>query len=366
MLLGGDRLPGQISWRTDSMIYVRIDPATKVVGMLSIPRDLYVYIPGHGYNRINTADYQGEIEGYPGGGPALLNQTLLRNLGITFDHYIRVNFEGFKEIVNILGGIDVDVDCSVELWGADPQVPGGWKQIGFIPAGMRHMDGETALRYAQCRYKTPVFDRDQRQRKVLMAVRDRVLELGIPGLLPRALELLVTMRDMVQTDLGPSEIVTLAQLVPAVRPSSVNRRGIDLSMAPEWTTPEGSWVLLPNREKIAPVINGLLDPPPPRVSKLAQEAARVAVRNGTPAGGWARQVADRLELRGFMITEVGPADRNDYAETFIFSYSDKPYTVQNLQAYLGVEEENVRHEPNPSSEVDIMVILGDDFHTVCP
>jgi len=366
ILLAGDRLPGQISWRTDSIIYVRINPATKVVGMVSIPRDLWVYIPGHGYDRINTVDYQGESEGYPGAGPALLNETLLMNLGIAFDHYIRVNFEGFKEIVDILGGIDVDVECSVELWGADPDIPGAWKQIGFVPAGMQHMDGETALRYAQCRYNTPVFDRDRRQQKVLFAIRSRVLELGIPGLLPRALELLTTMRDMIQTDLGPSEIVTLAQLVPQIQPSSVNRRFIDLSMAAQWTTPEGAWVMLPDRAKIAAVINGLLEPPPPTVNRLKEEGARVAVRNGTPAAGWARQVVDRLELRGFLITAVGPADRNDYQETLIFSYSDKPYTVDNLQAYLGVNEENVRYEPNAPSEVDILVILGDDFYTVCP
>jgi LCP family protein required for cell wall assembly len=366
ILLGGDRLPGQIGWRTDSMIFVRIDPARKVVGMLSIPRDLWVYIPGHGYNRINTADYAGQSEGYPGGGPALLNETLLLNLGIRFDHYIRINFEGFKKIIDILGGIDVDVECSVELWGADPEKPGAWKKIGFVPAGMQHMDGQTALRYAQCRYNTPVFDRDRRQQQVLIAVRKRVLELGITGLVPRALELLTTMSDMIQTDLGPSQIATLAQLVPQVPVSSVTRRSIDLSMAPEWTTPEGAWVMLPDREKIAPVIMGLLDPPPPAVNKLAEENATVAIQNGTPAGGWARQVADRLESRGFQITEVGPADRNDYPETLIFVYNEKPYTISNLQAYLGVNQENVRYEPNPSGPADILVILGQDFHSACP
>ncbi|MGB3905598.1 MAG: LCP family protein [Anaerolineae bacterium] len=261
MLLGGDRRRGQTDWRTDTMIYVRIDPRTKIVGMVSIPRDLWVDIPGHGYDRLNTADYLGETQGYPGGGPALLNETLLLNLGIGFDHFVRVDFEGFKQIVDILGGIDVDVECSVELWGADPDKPGEWKQIGYIGAGMQHMDGLKALRYAQYRYKTPVFDRDRRQQKVLFAVRSRVMELGIPGLLPRALELLVTMREMVQTNLGPSEIMTLAQLVPKVQPSSVNRAYIDLTMATEWTTPEGAWVMLPNGEKIAPVIMGMLDPP---------------------------------------------------------------------------------------------------------
>ena len=348
------------------MIYVRIDPASKVVGMLSIPRDLWVHIPGYGDNRLNTADYLGESTGYPGGGPALLNETLLHNLGIGFDHYVRVNFEGFKRIVDILGGIDVDVECAVELWGADPDNPGGWKQIGYVPAGMQHLDGQTALRYAQCRYNTPVFDRDRRQQRVLFAVRDRVMELGITGLVTRTLELLVTMRDMVQSDLSPSGITSLAQLVPEVPPSNVNRANIDLSMAPQWTTPEGAWVLLPDREKIAPIIMGMLDPPAEKVNLLKQEGARIVLRNGTPRQGWARQIADRLEVRGFQIIEFAPANRTDYAETLIISYADKPYTVQNLQAYLEVKDENVRHEPGGSSEMDVLVILGDDFHTICP
>jgi LCP family protein required for cell wall assembly len=366
MLLGCDRLPGQVDWRTDTMIYVRIDPESKIVGMLSIPRDLWVEIPGYGFNRLNTADYLGESTGYPGGGPALLNATLLRNLGLQFDHYVRINFEGFKRIIDILGGIDVDVECAVELWGADPDRPGEWKQIGYVPAGMQHLDGLTALRYAQCRYNTPVFDRDLRQQKVLFAVRNRVMKLGIPGLLPRALELLVTMRDMVQTDLGPTGITSLAQLVPDVPVSNVNRANIDLSMAPQWTTPEGAWVLLPDREKIAPVIMGMLDPPSEKVNLLREEAATIVVRNGTLAGGWGRQIADRLQLRGFDIVEFGPADRTDYAETLIFSYSDKPYTVRNLQTYMEVKEGNVRYEPDEASEVDVLVILGDDFHTACP
>jgi LCP family protein required for cell wall assembly len=366
ILLGGDRLPGQVGWRTDTMIYVRIDPAAKVVGMLSIPRDLWVHIPGYGDDRLNTADYLGESTGYPGGGPALLNKTLLHNLGIGFDHYVRVNFEGFQRIVDILGGIDVDVECAVELWGADSDRPGQWKQIGYVPAGMQHLDGLTALRYAQCRYNTPVFDRDRRQQKVLFAVRDRVMELGVTGLIPKALELVVTMREMVQTDLGPTGITSLAQLVPEVPPSNVNRAQIDLSMAPQWTTPEGAWVMVPDREKIAPVILGLLDPPSEKVSLLKQEGARIVVQNGTPLQGWARQIAERLELRGFQIEDVHPADRADYAETLIFAYADKPYTVQNLQTYLEVKDENVRNEPGGSQDADIVVILGDDFHTLCP
>lgn len=366
MLLGGDRLPGQVDWRTDTMIYVRIDPASKVVGMLSIPRDLLVHIPGYGDNRLNTADYLGESTGYPGGGPALLNATLLHNLGISFDHYIRINFEGFERVIDILGGIDVDVECAVELWGADPENPGGWMQIGYVPAGMQHLDGQTGLRYAQCRYNTPVFDRDRRQQKVLFAVRDRVLELGIPGLIPRALELLVTMREMVQTDLGPSGITSLAQMVPEIPLANVNRASIDLNMAPQWTTPEGAWVMVPDREKIAPVIMGMLDPPSETVNMLKQEGASIVVRNGTPRQGWGRQIADRLELRGFRIIDFSPADRTDHAETLIISYTDKPYTVQNLKAYLEVPDGNVRHEPDGSSGADVLVILGDDFHTICP
>jgi hypothetical protein len=193
-----------------------------------------------------------------------------------------------------------------------------------------------------------------------------VMELGIAGLLPRALELLVTMRDMVQTDLGPTGITSLAQLVPDVPLSSVNKANITTSMAPQWTTPEGAWVMLPDREKIAAVIMNMLDPPSEKVNLLKEEAARVAVRNGTPASGWGRQIAERLQERGYDIVEFGPADRTDYAETLIVSYADKSYTVQNLQTYLEVKDENVRYEPDASSEVDVLVILGDDFHTACP
>ncbi|MGB3905597.1 MAG: LytR C-terminal domain-containing protein [Anaerolineae bacterium] len=102
------------------------------------------------------------------------------------------------------------------------------------------------------------------------------------------------------------------------------------------------------------------------MNRLVEEGARVVLRNGTPAAGWGRQIADRLELRGFQITDFAPADRTDYAETLIFSYSDKPYTVSNLQAHLEVEDQNVHQEPGASSEMDVLVILGDDFHTVCP
>jgi hypothetical protein len=110
----------------------------------------------------------------------------------------------------------------------------------------------------------------------------------------------------------------------------------------------------------------MLDAPSETVNLLKEEGARVVLRNGTPQQGWARQIAERLEMRGFQIVDFSPADRSDYAETVIVSYADKPYTVQNLQTYLEVPDKNVRQEPGGSSDTDVLVILGDDFHTICP
>ena len=104
MLLGTDRRPPDDGWRTDTMILVSVDPEERIVSMVSIPRDLYVAIPGHGKTRLNLADNIGEAEHYPGGGPALLRRMLEENLGLTFDRYVRIDFQGFVEMIDLLGG----------------------------------------------------------------------------------------------------------------------------------------------------------------------------------------------------------------------------------------------------------------------
>ena len=365
MLLGTDRRPQHEGWRTDTMILVSIDPDDKIVSMVSIPRDLYVAVPGYGKTRLNLADNIGEAQYYPGGGPALLRATLEENLGMTFDHYIRIDFQGFVEVIDTLGGIDVDVQCPTELWVPNMKSPGEYLLLRTVPAGMQHMDGELALIYSRCRGHTPVLDRDRRQREVLVAIRDRVVELGIPGLLPRLFELLDSMQRNVQTDLEPAEILSLAQLITQIPPQSINQRTLDLSVAPEWTTPEGAWVMLPDRQSIKELMVGRLAPPTWEETALATEGITIAVDNGTMIEGLASQVADRLMSRGYRVVEVGKDDRLDHTETTIISYNGPGFTLDRLRYYLDVSDDNIRYEQDWLSRVAIRVILGSDAQPPC-
>jgi LCP family protein required for cell wall assembly len=253
LLLGIDQRECEGSpWRSDTMIVVTVDPESKKAGLLSIPRDLWVDIPGFEPGRINTAHFLGDAYDYPGGGPALAKKTVQRNLGVPIHYYVRVNFDGFREIVDTLDGITVEVDRAIR----DDRYPDeqcGYMSI-YIPKGVQHMDGETALQYARSRHGSSDFDRARRQQKVLFAIRDRALSLD---LLPKLPQLLRTMGDTVQTDLQPREILALAQIGVQVKPEDIQSAVIDETMTAEWITPKGAYVLIPLREEIEPLINEL-------------------------------------------------------------------------------------------------------------
>jgi LCP family protein required for cell wall assembly len=366
MLLGTDRRPPAEGWRTDTMILVSVDPAQRVVSMVSIPRDLYVDIPGHGKTRLNMADNFGEVEGYPGGGPALLRRMLEENVGLTFDRYIRIDFQGFAEMIDLFGGIDVDVRCPTELWVPDMKSPGEYLLWRSFPASMQHMDGELALMYSRCRAHTRVFDRDRRQREVLLAIHNRVLELGLPRLLPKLFPLLDTMKLHVQTDLEPTDIVALAQLMIGNSPYHVNQSVIDLSVAPQWPTADGAWVMRPDRRLVKESMARRMEPPSWEERTIAAEGVRIAVDNGTTVEGFAAQIADRLRSGGYQVVEVGKADKLEYGETIIVSYVGASFTLERLRQYLGVSQENVRYEPDWLSDVAIRVAVGHDAQSQCP
>jgi LCP family protein required for cell wall assembly len=366
LLMGTDRRPPAGGWRTDTMILVSIDVDRQTVGMVSIPRDLFVAIPGHGKSRINMADNFGEADHYPGGGPALLRKMLEENLGLTFDRYVRIDFQGFADVVDLLGGIDVDVRCRTELWVPNMKVPGEYTLWRVFDPGMHHMDGELALMYSRCRAHTPVFDRDRRQREVLLALRNRMLELGVPGLLPKLSQLLENMNLHVQTDLAPAEIVALAQLATRLPPQNVTQKIIDLSVAPQWPTPDGAWVMRPDRPAVKELTVDRVRQPSSEAQTLAAEGLRVAVENGTTIEGFGLQMADRLRSQGYHVVEVAKADSLDHEETRIISYVGPGYTLDRLRQYLGVGEDRVDYEASWLTDVAIRVVLGRDAQPSCP
>lgn len=394
LLLGIDRRPDETYSRTDTMILVTIDPNTKTAGMLSVPRDLWVSIPGYAEDRVNKAYYLGDMDGYPGGGPALAMKTVQYNLGIPIHFYAQIDFEGFRDVIDTLGGIDIYVPETID----DPTFPDsnyGYDPF-YIEAGQHTLNGHDAMRYARTR-ATPGsdFSRAKRQQAVLLAMRDKALQIGI---IPKIPELWTSMSGTVQTDLQLVDILELAQLADEINPDNIQSVVIDSTMTLDYTVPEtGARVLLPLREKIRVLVDEMFTETEPieqgpteaeiqavqtaqaqtaldeeleeqtqRQEEirafLAQEKARLVVQNGTNLPSLASQTAQFLKNQGFNIVQFGPADSTAYPHTVIVVYSEeKDYTLEVLKALFNVAEEDIRRSPNLKSDMDFRVIIGSNF-----
>lgn len=246
LLLGTDQRELGSVGRTDTIMVLAVDAPNNRAALISFPRDIYLAIPGVGYSRINTAYGFGE-ERQPGGGLPLLMSTIERNFGIPIDSYVRIDFSGFEGVIDALGGVDVLVDCPLY----DELIYRYFETYTLEP-GTYHMNGEQALYYARSRKTTSDFDRARRQQRVLLAIRNRVLD---ANLLPRVPALWLAMRDVVDTNLGPAEIADLARMGATLSGRDLTGMVIRYPLVTDWTTPQGGMVQLPD----LPGINLALD-----------------------------------------------------------------------------------------------------------
>jgi polyisoprenyl-teichoic acid--peptidoglycan teichoic acid transferase len=361
LLLAIDKREGEVGpFRTDTMILATLDPKSKTAGMLSIPRDLYVPIPmpGVGDNRINTANFFGDSYKYPGGGPALAKKTVEYNLGEPVHFYVLVDFNGFRKIVDTLGGIDIDVPAPID----DNEYPTenyGIKSI-HIPAGHVHMDGELALEYARSRHTTSDFDRSRRQMQIILAIRDKALKIDALSKLPL---LIAQFRDSIQSDLTPQQVIALAPIAAQVRADNIKSFSIDQSMTYEIRLSNGADVLWPDRAKIAAVVAKLF---PAQTSSIVSDAikaenARISVLNGTLNSGYAERTAIYLKAHGFNVVQTENAPRSDYEHTVVFDSAGKPGTLAALLQTLSLKSSNVQPLASSVDGVDIEVVLGADW-----
>ena len=237
LLMGIDRRSGEKYGRTDAMILVTINPISKTAGMLSIPRDLWVSIPGYSADRINNAYFLGEKDQYPGGGPVLAIETVQNTLQVPVHFYALIDFDGFRKIVDALDGIDVCVPEPVEMF-----------EVGY-----ETMDSETALYYVRTR-ATPNadFGRIKRQQAVLLAMRDKTLQIDI---IPKIPKLWSSITDAIDTNLSLLNIFTLAHLASEIKPENIRFAAIDYTLTIDYTTPDGAQVLLPRYDKIKVVVD---------------------------------------------------------------------------------------------------------------
>ena len=224
LLLGLDRRPDEetSAVRSDTMILATINPQARYIGMLSIPRDLYVTQPDGGTDRINTAYFFGELAA-PGTGPAMALQVVRANFGVSVDGYVRVDLAGFVNVIDALGGIDLNVPDPL----VDDEYPTydyGTTTVEFS-AGQQHMDGERALAYARIRHGSSDLQRAERQQRVIVAALQKLLS---PLTWPRLPLVGAAVGRSVRTNLNLLEIVRLAPNLLWVGPGHIDSRVTDL------------------------------------------------------------------------------------------------------------------------------------------
>jgi LCP family protein required for cell wall assembly len=355
LFLGIDQRPGESTdCRTDTMILTSIDPKDMSVSILSIPRDLWISIPHHKHpeGKINTAHYWGEIEDYPGGGPALAKKTVQRNFGVRVHYYARLNFTGFERIIDRIGGIYVDVPYVLD----DPEYPNGsyGTEHLHIDAGRQHFNGEMALKYARTRRGggDGDFTRMKRQQQVMLAVRDRVLSLpNLPQLVVQLPQMYREMGDSLETDIPLELMFTLAKWAQQVESEDIQTATISREMTRDWKTPDGQAILIYDRDKARPIVEALFSDPTPEA--VAIETSQVV----------AATVVSFLEMQGIDVVKYDNADRADYEYTVVKVYEDKAFTIHWLTNWLidlGFSEPNIKPE-SVESDIDISIVIGQDF-----
>ncbi len=242
LLLGSDHRRGETDLpRADTIIVATLDPDSHTAGMLSLPRDLWVPIPGYGNDRINAAFELGE-QAKRGGGPDLARKTIEQLLGVPIHHYAVIGFEGFEKMVDQVGGVVVDVERPIK----DDEYPDAdynMRRIFFQP-GLQRLDGETALWYVRSRHADSDFGRARRQQQFLLALRRQALQLN---LLPKAPGILGSLAGAIQTDLRPPDALSLARVAKDIDTSRLVNRVVDESMTTHWVTPAGAQVELPDK-----------------------------------------------------------------------------------------------------------------------
>jgi LCP family protein required for cell wall assembly len=342
LLLGTDKRKDDVAWRTDSIIVVSVDAEQERVYLLSIPRDLWVNIPGHGFDRINTADFWGEAA-EEGGGPELVNRTLEQNLGIPIQHFVRIDFQGFVGAIDAIGGVEIDVHCALPDIGLEP--------------GIYQMDGKQALRYARSRMGTSDFDRSRRQREILMALWEKGKSMDA---IPRLPALWRAMATTFETDLSLGQVLSLAYVGIQLKGDQILTEAIGPGQVDDWITPQGAEVLLPRQDEIDALLKDFYNSTGAEIDSGAN-LTKVRVFNGSWRSA-AEQLASRdLRRAGFKVVDKGLADSQDILESQVLFYGIDGEIARRVVRTLKLPSSALQYQHDPSSAVDADVILGADY-----
>jgi LCP family protein required for cell wall assembly len=348
---------------SDTMEVASIDPQTKDIAMLSIPRDLYVKIPGYGQSKINAANSLG--------GPELAKQVVSNILDLPIHYYIQVDFSGFKQAVDSVGGVNVTNAAALN----DPEYPCD-NDRGFCPfnlaAGSYHMSGTMALKFARCRHGScgNDFGRAARQQQLLTALRQKALEASTLSNPVKLTGLVDSIGSHVRTDLQLGEMPKLASLIKDADSTKITQKVLDTSTSGLLIDGSGQFpgagsIELPKAgafdySQIQDLAHTIFAD-----SYLKTENANITVENATSKVGLADTVAATLKAYSYNVTAATNAPQTQ-AQTVIYDYSagKKPYTISYLEKRFGVKSQAATIPANPGGVApDITIILGSDYHS---
>ena len=279
LVMGTDHRSANDAWRTDSIMVVGVDRELRRAAVLSIPRDLYLEVPNYGYARINQVDYIGEkILRTEGGGPALMSEVLSRTLGISTQHWVRVEMTGFRDVVNAVGGVTIRLDCPFY----EPifnLTTNSWEYF-TLPAGEVYLDGDAAYWYVRLRLRESDIGRSERQRQFLWALREQAVA---TNLLPRLPQLWNAFQSTFSTDLSLIEMVNLVRFGVSLEPGNVRSGGITLRDLQSYVTERGAAVLIiADPVHVQRVIRGIWDAPAMVDARRQNVTACAPIPQGAP------------------------------------------------------------------------------------
>jgi LCP family protein required for cell wall assembly len=341
LVLGSDARPDELqrgeSGRTDTLLAFVADRAPGGTAIISLPRDLWVAIPGFGQERVNAA--------YALGGPEAAKGAVGAVLGVPMQRYLLIGLQGVREVVDAAGGVEINVAAPIH----DPAYPTDdyGTMVVDIPAGRQRMDGETALRYARTRHQDSDFGRVARQQQVLAALRGTLLQ---PVNWWRVPAVLAAVRRTTQTDLGPLDLVPLGvSLVGS--PGEPERLVVGPGLVEEFRGGDGAYLLRPTpglRRQVAVF--------------LSPAAASVEVLNGTTTDGLARRAADRLRAGGLQAVRYGDAGYARSA-TSVEAGPGALRAGRYVAGLLDLSPELVHASDSLPADVDVRVTLGEQLAT---
>lgn len=375
---------------TDTIMVASIEPKQNKVALLSIPRDLLVPLPKYGWRKINSANAFGEMDSR-GHGADFARTALEGLLGIDIPYYVRVDFAGFKSVVDSVDGVDVNIEHGFTDYTYPTNDYG--VQVVTFKKGWTHLSGEEALKFTRSRHgnngEGSDFARAARQQKVLSALKDKLLTASTFKSPSTVTNTMAALQSNITTNLQIGEILRLARVAQKVTPADIMRKVVDASPGSPLVESSygGAYVLVPRNDdwgglrslasdifRLGTADTSDSTPPPsaltttsgtkPPVSAAPAEKPRVEIQNGSGTPGQAQTFGKKLSANGFQIVKIGNADSFDYSESVIFDLTKGKKGAELAKLKTATNASQTKAGPpgglaeNATNGVDFVFVIG--------